>query len=70
MIHECFTKYTNKFKVWKKGREIWKCGFVHKMSEEDIENELDIIFNEYGNNSTFSELIPYAFFKGFLIFIF
>ena len=47
MMHECFTTRRT-IKVWEEGRPKRKSGYVHAMTEEQIEKELDLIFTELG----------------------
>ena len=46
MLHESFTKRGVKEKVWENGRWTYKTGYTHSMSEEQIEDELDLILHE------------------------
>ena len=46
MLHECFTKRTLKEKTWENGRWKFKTGYTRSMTEEQIEDELDIIFDK------------------------
>ena len=44
MLHESFTKRGAEVKIWEDGRPKWKLGYQRRMTEEQIEAELDSIF--------------------------
>ena len=46
MLHESCTKRGVTEKVWESGRWQYTTGYTHEMSEEQIEDELDHIFDE------------------------
>ena len=46
MLHESFTKRRNQHKVYENGRWKYKTGYTYSMSEKEIEDELDLVFDE------------------------